>query len=96
MNNIDPTLTVKAPYSQGDITVFGANAGQQCVAMSLCAVICNNIKGINTCNDLVQVMETGNELHSTLSLCTGQVYLMQTELPAMIAMSEKNYQLNYS
>ena len=40
-------------------------------------------------------MEMDNELHSTLSQCTGQVYLMQTELPAMIAMSEKNYQLNY-
>ena len=47
MNNIDPTLTVKAPYSQGYITIFGANAGQQCVAMSLCALIYNNIKGIN-------------------------------------------------
>ena len=96
MNNIDPTLTVKASYSQGDITVFGANGGKQCVAMSLCALVYNNIKGINTCNDLVQVMETGNELHSTLSQCTEQVYLMQSELPAMIAMSEKNYQLNYS
>ena len=85
MNNIDPTLTVKAPYSQGDITVCGANAGQQCVAMSLCALIYNNIKGINSCNDLVQVMEMRNELYSTLSQCTGQVYLMQIELPAMIA-----------
>ena len=41
MNNIDPTLTVKASYSQGDITVFGANAGQQCIAMSFCALIYN-------------------------------------------------------
>lgn len=98
MNNIDPTLTViiKAPYSQGDITIFGANAGQQCIFTSLCALIYNNIKGINTCNDLVQIMEMGNELYSTLSQCTGKVYLMKTELPAMIAMSEKNYQLNYS
>ena len=64
--------------------------------MSLCALIYNSMKGINTCNDLVKVMEMGNELHSTLSQCTGHVYLMQTELPAMIAMSEKNYQVNYS
>ena len=28
MNNVDPTLIVKAPCCQGDITVFGANAGQ--------------------------------------------------------------------
>ena len=26
----------------------------------------------------------------------GRCFLMQTELPSMIAMSEKNYQLNYS
>ena len=56
-------------------------------------MIYNNIKGINTCNDLIQIMEVGNELYSQ---CTGQVYLMQTELPAVIAMSEKNYQLHYS
>ena len=52
MNNVDPTSIVKAPCCQGDITVFGANAGQKCVAMSLCALIYNNIKRINRCNDL--------------------------------------------
>ena len=41
INNVDPTLTLRAPYSQGDITVFGANIGQQCVAMSLCTLIYN-------------------------------------------------------
>ena len=39
INNINPILTVKTPYSQDDILVFGANTGQQCVAMSLCALI---------------------------------------------------------
>ena len=29
INNVDPTLTVRAPYSHGDITVFDANVGQQ-------------------------------------------------------------------
>ena len=41
-------------------------------------------------------MEMGNELYSTLSQCTGRVYLMQTELTAMVVMSEKNYQLHCS
>ena len=36
MNNVDPTLAVRAPYSQGDITVFGGNVGQQCVAEFVC------------------------------------------------------------
>ena len=38
MNNIEQTLTVKAPHSQGDITVFDANARQQCVPMSVCVI----------------------------------------------------------
>ena len=75
---------------------FGENAGKQCVAMSLVALIYDKIKGIHTCNGLVQMLEIGNQLYSTLSQCTGQVYLMQTELPSMFVMSEKNYQLNYS
>ena len=36
----------KASYSQGDIKMLGANAGEQCVAMSLCALIYFHIKGI--------------------------------------------------
>ena len=96
IHHVDPTLTMKAPYSQGDVTVFGANAGQQCVAMSLCALVYNNIKGINSCNDLVQIMNMGNELYSILSQSTGQSYLMLTELPSMISMLEENYQLKFS
>ena len=38
-------------------------------------------------------MEVGNELYSQW---TGQVYSMQTELTAVTARSEKNYQLHYS
>ena len=37
--HVDPSKTIKAPYSQGNITVFGQNAGKQCVAMSLCSLI---------------------------------------------------------
>ena len=96
IHDIDPTLTIKASYSQGDIMYFVENAGKQCVAMSLVALIYNKIRGIHTCNDLVQILEIGNQFYSTLPQCTGQVYLMQTELPSMIAMSEKNYQLNYT
>ena len=40
---------------------FGENAGKQCVAMSLSALI-YKIKGIHSCNDLVQIMEMGNQL----------------------------------
>lgn len=48
IHGIDPILTIKAPYSQGDIMYFDENAGQQCVATSLIALIYNKIKGVHT------------------------------------------------
>ena len=33
---IDPSKTLHAPYSQGNVAVFGQNAGQQCVAEFVC------------------------------------------------------------
>ena len=33
--SIDPLKTIKAPYSQDNVLLFGSNAGTQCVAMSL-------------------------------------------------------------
>ena len=35
IQSIDPTLTIKVPYDQGDIMYFGEDAGKQCIAMSL-------------------------------------------------------------
>ena len=67
---VDPTLTIKAPYSQGDTTISSANAGQQCVAMSFCALVYNTVKAINSSNYLVQIMNIGNELYSILSQST--------------------------
>ena len=43
---VDHGKTIAAPYSQGNELVFGQNAGQQCVAMSLCSLINNNKQGI--------------------------------------------------
>ena len=34
---VDATKTIHAVYCQGNVVVFGENAEQQCVAMSLCA-----------------------------------------------------------
>jgi hypothetical protein len=54
--HVDPRKTIKAPYSQGNEFLFGQNAGQQCVAMSMCSLIYNNKKGINSSDYLVQVL----------------------------------------
>jgi len=34
---VDPSKTITAPYSQGNVAIFGQNAGQR-VAMSLCSI----------------------------------------------------------
>ena len=54
MHLVDPRKIIKAPYSQGDVVVFGQNAGQQCVAMSLYALIYHNMKGIGNLDELKQ------------------------------------------
>ena len=93
---MDPSKTIKAPYSQGNVAVFHENAGAQCVAMSLCALLYNYTRGINNCDDLVYVMDEGNQLYSRISQSTGQTFLLQTELPSEITMLGVNYELQYS
>ena len=60
--------------------MFGSNAGSQCVAMSLCALIYNfDRKLINSPTDLVNIMNVGNELYTVLSRLSRQTYLMLAE-----------------
>ncbi|KAK2554154.1 hypothetical protein P5673_024509 [Acropora cervicornis] len=44
----DPMRTVSADYSQGNEALFGENAGKQCVAMSLTAIIYHQIEQIQS------------------------------------------------
>ena len=90
---IDPNKTITVPYSQGNELVFGQNAGQQCVAMSLCSLIYNKKQGINSANDLELIMNIGNQLYSGLSQLTRQSFLMLTELPPMLNVFETDYQI---
>ena len=78
---MDPSKTIKAPYSQGDVVVFGQNAGQQCVAMSLCALMYHIMKGIGNPDDLKQIMHIGSQLYSSLSQLSRQSFLLLTVLP---------------
>ena len=91
---VDATKTIHAPYCQGNVVVFGENAGQQCVAMSLCALIYSKIRRITY--DMIQIMTVGNQLYSSLSLLATQSILMLTELPEMVTVFEGFFQLEYS
>lgn len=81
---VEPSQTITAPYSQANIMVFEDNAGQQCVAMSLCALVYHEMKEIDTPDDLKQIIHIGNELYSSLSQLAQQSFLMLSELPTML------------
>ena len=86
--HVDATKTIHAPYCQGNVVVSGENAGQQCVAMSLCALIYSKIRRITSVDDIIQIMTVGKQLYSTLSLLARQSMLMLTELPEMVTVFE--------
>ena len=69
---VDGSKTIKAPYSQDNVTLFGINAGSQCVAMSLTALIYNRQNTIVSSRDLQNVMNFGNELYTSLSRLSQQ------------------------
>ena len=52
---LDATETIHAPYCQENVVVFGENAGQQCVAMRLCALIYSKITSISSVDDMIQI-----------------------------------------
>ena len=93
---IDPGKTICAPYSQGNLMLFGESAGQQCLAMYLCALIYSKRQGICSSRDLVQIMNIGNELYSNLSHSAGQSFFMFTELPSELTVFDTNYLFEYS
>ena len=93
---VDPSKTIHAPYSQGNSLVFGSNAGKQCVAMSLIAILFDFINSIRSSSDLKEIMNVGNELYTRLSQSTGQDLLMLTELPEVLCLRDTMYRLKYS
>ena len=66
---IDPMITVSVDYSQGNEALFGENAGKQCVAMSLTAIIYHQVEHINewTSSTLNNILTIGNNLYVSIS-----------------------------
>ena len=65
--HVDSSKTIAAPQRQGNELLFGQNAGQQCVARSLCCLIYNTRQSISSGHDLINIMNIGNRLFSSLS-----------------------------
>ena len=91
---VDATKTIHAAYCQGNVVVFGENAEQQCVAMSLCALIYSKIRRITSVNDMIQIMTVGSKLYSSLPLLARQSMLILTELPEMFTVLSHFSSLN--
>jgi hypothetical protein len=83
-------------YSQGNQIIFGETAGQQCLAMCLCALIYNKRKNILSPQDLVNIMNIGNQLYSNLSCLARQSFLLFTELPSQLTVFDTDYIFEYS
>ena len=84
---VEATKTINVPYCQGNVTEFGENGGQRCVAKSLCALIYSKITKITSVDDMTQIMIDGIQLYSCLSLLARQSMSMLTELPGMVTVS---------
>ena len=69
---------------------------QQCVAMSLCALIYSKIIKMTSIDDMTQTMIVGIQFYSSLSLPARRSMLMLTELPGMVTVFEQFFHLEYS
>ena len=87
MNPENPTVSLAA--STGNEAIFGVNAGKQCVAMSITAIIYHQIQDISswTNSTLNNILVIGNNLYSA-KRCSVQTndYLLLTDVPDMVSM----------
>ena len=67
---VDATKTIHAPYCQGNR--IREYAGQQWVAMSLCALIYSTIRRITSTDDMIQIMIVVYQLYSSQCHCLQQ------------------------
>ena len=95
---IDPMITVSVDYSQGNEALFGENAGKQCVAMSLTAIIYHQVEHINEwTSTLNNVLTTGNNLYVSIRYSVqANDYLLLTDVPCAVSLYNKVYTLQYS
>ena len=64
--------------------------------MSLWSLIYSKIRRITAVDDMIQIITVGNQLYSSLSLLARQSMLMLTDLPEMVTVFERFFQLEYS
>ena len=95
---VDHTYTVHADFNQGNELKFGVNAGKQCVAMSLCAIVYKEIKSVNIWDRLMlnSILICGDSLYSVISQSINKSYLLLTDVPGFVDMDNHVFNLQYS
>ena len=95
---INSNNTVYVDFSQGSQSKFGDNAGIQCVAMSLTAIIFKYIKHIYNWNssDLNNILFHGYFLYGSIKRSVNKDFLLLTDVPSMVSINDKTYALTYS
>ena len=65
---VDPCKTICAGFSQSNAKKFGQNTGNQCVAMSLTAIVQTRVKSITTWDSsfLNKILCIGNNLYTCI------------------------------
>jgi hypothetical protein len=83
---VDRTYTVHADFHQGDQLMFRSNAGKQCVAMSLCSIVYNEIKSVNIWDTSImnQILVYGNNLYGVISQSINKDFLLLTDVPELV------------
>ena len=95
---VDPTHTVHADFNQGNELMFGMNAGKQCVAMSLCAIVYKEIKSVSIWDRLMlnSILIRGNNLYGIISQSIFKSYLLLTDVPEFVDINNRAFNLQYS
>ena len=95
---VDPSKTISADFSKGNARMFGQNAGKQCVAMSLTAIVHSHMTNVNAWDFsfLNFMLRAGNSLYTCISSSINKDFLLLTDVPEMASVSDKIYHLQYS
>ncbi|CAB4039833.1 ATP-dependent DNA helicase PIF1, partial [Paramuricea clavata] len=95
---VDHSFTVRADFNQGNISMFGINAGKQCVAMSIYAIVYNEIKFVNIWDTplMNMLLVNANNLYSIISQHIQKDFLLLTDVPEILSINNDTFNLEYS
>ncbi|XP_028402113.1 uncharacterized protein LOC114525103 [Dendronephthya gigantea] len=95
---VDPACTIHADFNQGNDLMFGVNAGKQCVAMSLYAIVYKEIKSVNIWDKSIlnTILISGNSLYCVISRSINKSYLLLTDVPEFVDIDNHTFNLQYS